>query len=728
MNGNPSPTTLPEQMPDTDQMAVSRMSELGTLLAELEQVSSTARPSSPPAMLESENELAQVRLGIAASLFVALRCKHSPAASHALRVGLMSSAWASEMGLPDKRRDAIEVAALLHDVGTIGVPDRILQKPGPLDSNESQAVGLSQQMSLEILRGACADEEVLDLVEHVGAWYDGSRGRYRFSGDKIPLGARIITVVEAFDSMTTDQVFRPARSMEWATVELFEFAGRQFDPQLVKLFAEFRTGNQTPVCRNVSDRWLHSLDPEAVNSHWNSSGSRDRPQSMDSEILFQKRLLGNMHDAAVFIDAAFRVTFWNHGAERLTGIRGSSIIQRQWSSELLSMLNEKGDVLSSDDCPVLSALNSGVQSVRRLTISGRTGEPMAVDTHTIPVVTDDGTNLGAVLLMHDASSETSLEKRCRNLQEKATKDPMTQVANRAEFDRALEMFVNAHKQHQVPCSLIICDLDKFKDVNDTYGHQAGDAVIKLLATLLKNSCRPGDFAARYGGEEFVMLCADCDNATVARRAEQIRKTLANTVQPAIIGRAITASFGVTEIQPGDTPETMLRRADRGLLMAKAKGRNVVIQLGVGSGAAEEAEQVTEVDTPASDGTVFQQTLVSPVPIGVAIEKLRGFVADHQAEVESADGEIVKLRIDIQIPQARRRADCLIQFSVELRLKEELLQRSATSDSALSTVSRTRVFVSISPRTDRDRRHSDGRSYCQQIVRSLRSYLMATAEE
>ncbi|KKK87516.1 hypothetical protein LCGC14_2752440, partial [marine sediment metagenome] len=74
---------------------------------------------------------------------------------------------------------------------------------------------------------------------------------------------------------------------------------------------------------------------------------------------------------------------------------------------------------------------------------------------------------------------------------------------------------------QRPCSLIICDLDLFKQVNDIFGHQAGDEVIKSMANLLKDSCRVGDLVARYGGEEFVMLCADCDNATAARRAEEI---------------------------------------------------------------------------------------------------------------------------------------------------------------------------------------------------------------
>ena len=198
---------------------------------------------------------------------------------------------------------------------------------------------------------------------------------------------------------------------------------------------------------------------------------------------------------------------------------------------------------------------------------------MAVDAHAIPVVDKQGVTQGAVLLFHDASSELSLEQRCQRLHEKATKDPLTQVANRAEFDRVHEMFVAAHQQQRVPCSLLMCDLDHFKLVNDRYGHQAGDDAIKSLAGLLRSSCRPGDLVARYGGEEFVVLCADCDNASAARRAEQIRKSLGQLAQPKMNGRSVTVSFGVTEIQPGDTPETMLRRADRALLMAKANGRN-----------------------------------------------------------------------------------------------------------------------------------------------------------
>ena len=160
---------------------------------------------------------------------------------------------------------------------------------------------------------------------------------------------------------------------------------------------------------------------------------------------------------------------------------------------------------------------------------------MAVDCHAIPVIDRKGVTQGAVLLFHDASSEISLEQRCQSLHEKATKDPLTQVANRAEFDRVHAMFVAAHQQQHVPCGLIMCDLDHFKQVNDTYGHQAGDEAIKSLASLLKSSCRPGDLVARYGGEEFVVLCADCDNAT-ADRPRRPDPQVAEPALPAHHGR------------------------------------------------------------------------------------------------------------------------------------------------------------------------------------------------
>lgn len=701
------------------------MAELGSLLRELEHVAG-ASPAMPTVFGgETDNQLIQVRLGIASSLFAALQCKHPPLAGHSLRVALTCSAWAAYLGIGGQPRDHLEIAALLHDVGMIGTPDYILAKPMPLSPEEAAVVAKSRQMSLEILRHSCSSPEILEMIKHVGAWYDGSHDCNGGAGEVIPLGARIIAIVEAFDSMTTDHVYRPAMSHERAMSEVFDCAGTQFDPQLVRRFAEFRTADRVAVHEAVAWRWLRSLDPEIVDSYWEWNCVPSLPRQPNADALFQAKLLENMYDAVVFIDAEGLVALWNRGAERLTGIPGDSVRQRRWHPELLEMTDEKRQAVTEADCPVTCAIRSGVQSLRRLTISGRNNQSVAVDSHTIPVMADGGKTLGAILLFHDASSETTLEQRCQSLHEKATRDPLTQVANRAEFDRVHEMFIAAHQQQGVPCSLMIMDLDRFKRVNDTYGHQAGDQAIMSLANLLKSACRPGDLVARYGGEEFVMLCADCDNATAARRADQIRKALSQTPQPAIEGRTLTASFGVTEIQPGDTPETMLRRADRGLLMAKSQGRNQVVQLGSGAAGVDQRSPGNGAGAATRDECLLQKTFVTSVPIKMAIEKLRGFVADHGARIIKTESDRIELEIDDKYPgRLRRLTDRPVVFRIDLQFSEQRARREGDLE-ANSGVARTRIRVNVSPSRTRDRRRQDVADRARDVLASFRSYLMAT---
>ena len=700
----------------------TQISELQLLLRELESltVPSAVLPSLPGT--HRDNELAVVRLGLASSLFVALQCKHAATAGHSLRVASIVSAWAMQMGLTPEQRDEVEVAALLHDVGMIGVPDHILLKPAILNANERIIIDKARKFSVEILRHCCANPAVLAIVEDIPVWYDGSRFEYPKRGEEIVLGARMISIAEAFDAMVTDRVFRPARSQERAMAGLFEYAGTQFDPTLVPKFAVFTSRDQIAYQEEIQSRWLNSLDPEMVNSYWALNNAPSPPRSSSFSNLFELKLLENMYDAVAFVDTAGCVVHWNRGAERLTGMPSTSIRGNLWHPDLLQMADERGEPLAENDCPVHHALQDDFQSLRRLSIRDRMGRQVTVDTHAIPVTAVDGVRHGAVLLLHDASSETSLEKRCLSLYEKSTHDPMTQVANRAEFDRVHTMFVEAHQQQNIPCSLIICDLDRFKSVNDTFGHQAGDDVIKSLASLLKSGCRAGDLVARYGGEEFVILCADCNNATAARRAEHVRIALNQIPQPRMEGRTVSCSFGVTEIQPGDTPETMLRRADRALLQAKEKGRNCVVQLGMGSTEGENSAETTPKKSSEEEDLV-QKTLVTPVPFKMAVEKLRGFVADHQAKILTIDRNHIVMEIaNEQSSWLRRLSDRPVVFLMDLIFEEE---KTADKKGTHRTVQRTRIHARIRPNKVRNRRREELQRQAMQVLVSFRSYLMAT---
>ncbi|MEM6654814.1 MAG: diguanylate cyclase, partial [Planctomycetota bacterium] len=583
----PPAQPTPSQAPGGPLPSGEALQNIGTLLASLDEAAVPAGQSATGAEASSnaaQHELVRARLGIASSLFIALRCKHPATAAHSVRVALSASGWAATLRMPDRLRTQLELAALLHDVGKIGVPDRVLLKPGRLDQEEVQLVDRHLDMADMILSGAGMPDAIIACVTATAAWYDGSHRRVKLAGDNIPVLSRMLAIVDAFDAMTTDHVYRPARSRDRAVAELFECAGRQFDPALVKSFAEHFSRNQRELQDEVSGRWLAALADSPGLLPWSAPSAPRAPAPViqtNPLLPFYQKLVDNTHDGVVFVDTGRTITQWNTGAERLTGVASGAALGRVLTPTLLDMADRTGKLVGDDECPVEQAIATGLQLMESVSVVGRNGHHVAVDLHAIPIHSEDGVLQGATVLLNDVSSEASLEEKCQALHAEMTRDPMTQVANRAEFDRMLAAFVDAHEETGLPCSLIMADIDFFKRINDTYGHQAGDEAIITFAKLLKSMCRSGDLVARYGGEEFAVLCADCNNASAAARAEEIRRKLAETPHSELGNKNITASFGVTELQAGDTPETMLRRSDRALLQAKDQGRNQVVQLGDG---------------------------------------------------------------------------------------------------------------------------------------------------
>src|SRR4029078_3713296 len=122
---------------------------------------------------EHESKLVQARLGMASGLHAALRAKHPQTASHSLRVALGCSSWANIMQLDDEPRDLLEVAALLHDVGKIGVPDKILLKPGRLTPEESVLMSRHAALTMEVLASSGAPQSLLEIVQYSRAWFNG---------------------------------------------------------------------------------------------------------------------------------------------------------------------------------------------------------------------------------------------------------------------------------------------------------------------------------------------------------------------------------------------------------------------------------------------------------------------------------------------------------------------------------------------------------------------------
>ncbi|MEM9365850.1 MAG: diguanylate cyclase [Planctomycetota bacterium] len=736
---NREPQAAPETPVAAAQQSATRLSQLlGGLSDQVtEEPDSGIRSDAPAPRSRAsdrrfENQLAMVRLGMATSLFYALRAKHAPTAAHSLRVALVCSAWCDRLGLSEEDRDRIEVAALLHDIGTIGIPDRILRKPARLSMEEQLTIDCRAQLGCEILRGCTQDNLLLAVVEHSNCWFDSRRQEDSLRGDALPLGARMLLIAGAFDAMTTDQIYRPALSRERALGELLQGAGTQFDPQLVQNYAAMLEQEPELLHGNVVHRWLRTLECHSGNlfgsaapvNHATLPEAQVTPAEQNPSVdampgglaAYYETLGRQLRDGIVFIDREGQILMWNEAMSRLTGVASAAVVNHAWDPESVGLLTSN----DAETCPVTEAIKRRVLVTRSMKLIHE-NKSRDVFVQAAPI---NAPASGAILILRDMSDRAQLQNQVQSLQQKVTRDPLTGVANRAELDRTLLNASTRAAAQGETFALVICDIDHFKRVNDVHGHPAGDEALIEFAAILNSHARDTDVVARYGGEEFVLLATKTDNATATRRAEEIRRALETTPLNGLGGNSVTASFGVTEYQAGDDAETVLARADRALLQAKQNGRNRVVQLGSGHSAIEanpSGGSWLNWFTGGSSAKEHRFQLITPVPTDLAIMKLRGFIADHRAEIINVTDTEISLRTDVRCGTGRRAADHRMTLQLNIKITEVA---ASPGENRRGGVTSTGLDVLVQPTRNRDRRSRDLEPCLHQILGSLKSYLMA----
>lgn len=270
----------------------------------------------------------------------------------------------------------------------------------------------------------------------------------------------------------------------------------------------------------------------------------------------------------VFVDAPATDALINADARALLKLSPTEVGVEQIASALRHLIQSQGN----------AALHHQLAADPRATAifyAHHYGRTYKVDTQWI----DDGLE-GRIWTFHDISEERRLEEELRVL---ASTDHLTGALNRRAFQLAFKSEIARCRRYGVPLSLIMLDLDHFKRVNDTYGHQAGDAVLREASNLIRSSLRDSDIFCRFGGEEFALLLphTGMDEGTVL--AERLRYAIAE--KPVDVGSAmvpITTSVGIADLlSPTDSIDTMMRRADEALYAAKAGGRNQTVSASQG---------------------------------------------------------------------------------------------------------------------------------------------------
>jgi len=294
---------------------------------------------------------------------------------------------------------------------------------------------------------------------------------------------------------------------------------------------------------------------------------------------FFRKILDSLYDSVYFCDTQRKISYWNKAAEKLTGYTAQEIIGTNCWDRKLVHTNVKGEPLcGSETCPAIRAMKEKRLVEEEIYLKHKNGHRIPVLTRISPIFDDNGEVAGAVEIFSDNSSKMSAFMQIEKLEKLAFIDELTGIGNRrySEIKIGAKLAEIERYAWARDFGLLFMDIDKFKDVNDKYGHDAGDNVLKMVAKTLAANLRTEDFVGRWGGEEFVAVISDSDNKTLYAIAEKLRSLVSQSSLNINDGTlAVTISIGATVAKRGEAMEPLVKRADRFMYESKNSGRNYV---------------------------------------------------------------------------------------------------------------------------------------------------------
>ena len=285
--------------------------------------------------------------------------------------------------------------------------------------------------------------------------------------------------------------------------------------------------------------------------------------------------LESIGEGVIAVDANGCVQYMNPAAEHLTGWAETDALGQPLWWVFVTKFDSTGE-MASDIIGNCLASAASIEIENDVILVARDGTGRGVSGTASPVRTEDGRTIGAVLVFKDATDHQEAQRR---LAHSANHDGLTGLPNRAAFSRALTEACRQAEADRRSHVLCFIDLDRFKPVNDTAGHAAGDALLQKVARTIRGCCRVQDFAARLGGDEFVVLLADCTLADARLVAQKIVESItALEFEWGGVRYAIGASVGIAPVLP-NAERDVLAMADAACYAAKAAGRGRVSAAG-----------------------------------------------------------------------------------------------------------------------------------------------------
>jgi len=290
---------------------------------------------------------------------------------------------------------------------------------------------------------------------------------------------------------------------------------------------------------------------------------------------FYKDLVDNLYDGVYFVDRDRKITYWNQGAERLSGYSGIEVIGFSCSQNILNHVSLDGELLCKKGCPLAACMEDGNTREAEVYMLHAAGHRVPVLVRAAPMKDEEGNIIGAVETFSKQSPSRISLKEMDDLRHKANTDSLTGLRNRHYLEAVLTNLVADSSQGTFDAAVLFFDIDHFKEVNDTYGHDTGDKVLQTVARTATNTLRATDVVGRWGGDEFMIILSDVPSANALKRIADKLKMLIEFSRTGLEAGdiSVTISIGGTLFQKGDSIDSLLKRADAAMYRSKQKGRN-----------------------------------------------------------------------------------------------------------------------------------------------------------
>src|SRR5215469_1145419 len=558
-------------------------------------------------------QIASLNMRTIEALALAIEAKDHTTHTHLQRVRTYAVEVAKELNLDENQIEALRAAALLHDIGKLAVPEQIINKPGKLSREEFEKMKVHPIVGAEILERVAFPYPVAPIVRSHHERWDGSGYPDGLVGEAIPIGARILAAVDCLDALASHRQYRPALPLAEAMEKVKEKAGTWFDPKIVEILerryidlermAQMSEDTAASLGVSRSIRVERGLAPAAGLERSEPThgmlDSADFLTSIASARQEAQTMFELSQDLGVSLSLSETLSVLSMRLRRMIPYESIAVFVNRngWLlPELVS--GENFRALSSLKIRVGEGLCGWVAEHSKPIVNGNPQVEAGyhveagrqADLESALVVPLEGLNgVVGVLAMYRTQRDAFTPDHLRILlavaskvalsvenalkyqqaESSATTDYLTGLPNARSLFVHLAQEVARCRRMKTSLAVLVCDIDGFKQINDSFGHLEGDKLLREFTTRLKDVCRGYDYVARMGGDEFVITAPGLTPEAAKEKAERLNQAAIDSSSHICGRELITLSVGMAFCpEDGFDVERLLSEADRRMYSMK----------------------------------------------------------------------------------------------------------------------------------------------------------------